>query len=77
MNDFSKLNLGELLNRFKGKDVSLLLNNGTTISGKLKGELDYSSPLLKMIHVEKLEREDYFDCILVKDHICGIKFRTE
>jgi hypothetical protein len=29
------------------------------------------------VHIEKLEREDFYDCVISKDVICAIKFRPD
>ena len=77
MNQLSNTSLNECLNLFKGKNVTVLLLNGTCLSGRLKEGVDYTSKLTMSVHIEKLEREDFYDCVISKDVICAIKFRPD
>lgn len=77
MNQLSNSSLNECLNLFKGKNVTLLLLNGISLSGRLKEGVDYTSKLTMSVHIEKLEREDFYDYVISKDVICAIKFRPD
>ena len=49
-----------------GKKVYIHLDSGTTLSGYIKEVGDH------LIHLEKLDRKDFFDALIKVDHIIAI-----
>jgi small nuclear ribonucleoprotein (snRNP)-like protein len=49
-----------------GKKVYIHLDSGTTLSGYIKEVGDH------LIHLEKLDRKDFFDALIKIDHIIAI-----
>ena len=76
MEDTSKLGMNEILNRLKGKEATVYLSNGCSFGGKIEDGVDYGSAFTKTVRVTSLFSEDFFDCVVQKDHIVAVKLRA-
>jgi small nuclear ribonucleoprotein (snRNP)-like protein len=65
----------DFLNRLRGKTVTLLLENGGSVTGKVVDGLDYASATTKMVHVTALEGKELFDAVIPKHTVVGFVFR--
>ena len=75
MNNASELAPTDFLNRLRGHVATLLLSEGSSITGKITEGVDYSSAHVKMVHVTELEGRDYYDAVIAKHSIVGFIFR--
>jgi hypothetical protein len=75
LDNAEELNLTELLNRARGKVVTLLIGENQMITGKIRAGVDYSKTLTKMLVIEEIEGREYFDLAVPKDYIRGIMVR--
>lgn len=66
----------DFLNRLGGRRATLLLSDGTQITGKIAADVDYSSAFVRMVHISALEGKDFFDAVILKTSITGFIFRN-
>ena len=61
--------LAENLKTFTDKKVSLILESGTVMTGTVKDVGDH------LVHLEKLDRKEYFDALIQLDEISAMETR--
>ncbi|ABW68004.1 hypothetical protein [Desulfosudis oleivorans] len=66
-----KASLADNLKALEGKQVYITLKSGTVLAGTVKTVGDH------LVHLEKLDRKDFFDALIRLDEIAAIdtKFR--
>lgn len=75
LNEVNELTVSDFLNRLRGKQATLMLANGGSVSGTIAEQYDYTSPHSKMVHVMTLTGQDFFDAVIPKDSVVGFVFR--
>ena len=73
--NLSDKNFSELLNLFRGKECTLTLTNGNSVTGIIFADADYTKTLTKLVRIEKIAGKDMYDMIVPKEHIIGVSFR--
>lgn len=71
----NELSVGEALNRLRGKNTTLILSSGQSVSGEIVDGFDYSSTISQMVHLTALEGKELFDAFIPKAAIVGFMFR--
>ena len=71
----SEKNFSELLNFFRGKECTLALTYGNSVTGIIFADADYTRTMTKLVRIEKIAGKDMYDMIVPKEHIIGISFR--
>lgn len=71
----SETSMLEFLKAAKGRQVTLLLQNGNSLTGQMAEHTDPTSPHARLVHLIALEGQDYFDAVVAKESITGVIFR--
>lgn len=75
LHQVNELSIPEFLDRLKGREVTLLLKHDQTITGTLSEKFDYASMSTKLVLVETLRGQEFFDAVIPKDAIAGFILR--
>jgi hypothetical protein len=75
LNEAQELGVPDLLNALKGREATLLLSNGTSVTGTIKDGVNYAAALTKSVIVIGLEGRDYFNAAIPVKEITGFIFR--
>ena len=76
LNEVQELGVPELLNALKGKEATLILSNGTSVTGTIKDGINYAASLTKTVLVTGLEGREYFNAAIPVKEISGLIFRN-
>jgi|GEM_PF-4960497 len=76
LNQIHEFGVPDLLNAFKGGEVTLLLSSGASLTGTLKADVNYASSLAKTAQLSRLEGRDYFSAAVPIKEINCVIFRS-
>jgi hypothetical protein len=68
-------NIPFILNKFKGKEVTILIDTGASFTGQLDSAIDFTSALTKTVRLEKIVGNDYSDLFIAKTSVIGVILR--
>lgn len=68
----SSLTIVELLNRSRGREVTLVTGHGREYTGVLADDCDYSTTSTKLIVLNKLAGRELYHLAISKNEIVGI-----
>jgi hypothetical protein len=75
LSDFQDDNIPYILNKFKGQEVTLLIDTGALFTGQLDSAKDFTSVLTKTVRLEKIVGNDYSDLFIAKASVIGVVLR--